>query len=82
VTEEELAHFGVKGMHWGQRNSEIPGVSRSTSRDAAKDAKEFARAKAFYGEGAGTRRKLIRGTVEGKSKSRCELQEGLRSPSG
>lgn len=65
---DELAHFGVKGMHWGQRKSEIPGVSRKTSHDAAKDAKEFARAKQFYGEGAGTRRKLIKGTVEGKSR--------------
>lgn len=66
---DELTHFGVKGMHWGHhKNSDIPGVSRKTSRDAEKDAKEFARAKAFYGEGAGTRRKLIKQTVEGKSK--------------
>lgn len=45
-----------------------PGVSRRTNREAAKDAKEFARAKMFYGQGAGTRRKLIKATVEGKSK--------------
>lgn len=64
----ELSHFGVLGMKWGVRRSDIPGVSRKTSRDAAKDAKEFARAKQFYGEGAGNRRKLIKGTVEGKSK--------------
>jgi hypothetical protein len=37
-------------------------------REASRDAKEFARAKQFYGEGAGTRRKLIKATVEGKSK--------------
>lgn len=66
--EDVIEHFGTKGMKWGVRKSDIPGVSRGTSRDAAKDAKEFARAKMFYGEGAGNRRKLIKGTVEGKSK--------------
>lgn len=66
--ESEFVHFGVKGMHWGQRKSDVAGVSVKTSHDAAKDAHEFARAKAFFGEGAGTRRKLIKQTVEGKSK--------------
>lgn len=65
---DELAHFGVKGMHWGVRHEGPEGVSSKTNRDAKKDAHEFARAKAFYGEGAGTRRKLIKQTVEGKSK--------------
>jgi len=55
-------------MKWGVRNDLPEGVSSGTARDARKDAKEFARAKAFYGEGAGTRRKLIKQTVEGKSK--------------
>lgn len=55
---EELAHHGVKGMKWGVRKD----------REARKDAEEFARAKLFYGEGAGTRRKLIKAQVEGKSK--------------
>lgn len=64
-----LTHYGVKGMHWGVRKSDhLEGVSRSTHREARKDAKEFARAKQFYGQGAGTRRKLIKATVEGKSK--------------
>lgn len=62
----ELMHFGVKGMKWGVRHDGPAGVSSSTNRVAKKDAKEFARAKAFYGEGAGTRRKLIKQTVEGK----------------
>ena len=66
--EEVLEHHGIKGMHWGTRKDDAPGVSRSTNRNAKKDANEFARAKAFYGEGAGTRRKLIKQTVEGKSK--------------
>ena len=51
-----LCHYGVKGMKWGVR------------RKARKDAKEFARAKMFYGEGAGTRRKLIKATVNERSK--------------
>jgi hypothetical protein len=68
VLREELMHYGVKGMKWGVRRDRPDGVSRSTNRDARKDAKEFARAKQFYGEGAGTRRKLIKATVEGKSK--------------
>ncbi|ASU03924.1 hypothetical protein SEA_FRODOSWAGGINS_11 [Streptomyces phage FrodoSwaggins] len=66
---EELIHYGVKGMKWGVRKSRPNGVSRSINRDAAKDAKEFARAKMFYGEGAGTRRKLIKAKVESKSKN-------------
>ncbi|QEQ93510.1 hypothetical protein SEA_GIRLPOWER_11 [Streptomyces phage GirlPower] len=65
----ELKHYGVKGMKWGVRKDRPNGVSRSINRDAAKDAKEFARAKMFYGEGAGTRRKLIKAKVESKSKS-------------
>lgn len=61
-----LEHFGKKGMKWGVRNSDRGGVSRSTDREARKDADEFARAKLFYGQGAGTRRKLIKATVESK----------------
>lgn len=75
--QPELAHFGIKGMHWGQHKSDLPGVSRGTNKDAAKDAHEFARAKAFYGEGAGTRRKLIKGTVEGKSKRSPEYKKAF-----
>lgn len=52
----ELYHYGVKGMKWGVR------------RRAQKDAKEFARAKMYYGEGAGNRRKLIKATVNERSK--------------
>lgn len=67
IIDEEvyLEHFGVKGMHWGIRNAH-DGVSRRTHREARKDAEEFARAKMFFGEGAGTRRKLINKTVEAK----------------
>lgn len=71
ISDEEadfLAHYGVKGMHWGIRKDRAPGASRKTNKAAAKDAKEAARAKMFYGEGAGTRRKLINATVEARSK--------------
>lgn len=67
--EEALAHFGVLGMKWGVRRGESSsGIPRTTDKDARKDAQEFARAKMFYGEGAGTRRKLINATVNAKSK--------------
>lgn len=66
--EDFLEHFGVKGMRWGVRKDSAPGVSSKTDRDARKDAEEFARAKMFYGQGAGNRRKLIKATVETKSK--------------
>lgn len=68
LNEDLLMHYGIKGMKWGTRKSELPGVSSRTSREARKDAQEFARAKLFYGEGAGTRRKLIKAKVEQKSK--------------
>ena len=68
--DDFLAHYGVKGMKWGVRrngNDRPEGVSARVNRDAKKDAREFARAKMFYGEGAGTRRKLIKATVDQKS---------------
>ena len=68
---EALAHFGVKGMKWGVRKEEDgpAGVPRKTNKMAKEDAEEFTRAKLFYGEGAGTRRKLIKARVEARSKS-------------
>ena len=63
--DEFLAHYGVKGMKWGVRKDR-GGVSRKTDREARKDAQESARAKMFYGDGAGTRRKLINKSVEAK----------------
>jgi hypothetical protein len=69
-----LEHYGVKGMKWGirkDRNGKDRNLSRAQrkiSKDAEKDAVEFARAKMFYGEGAGNRRKLIKATVNQKKK--------------
>lgn len=68
LDDDLLMHFGVMGMKWGVRKNDAPGVSRRTNKEAAKDSQEFARAKMFYGEGAGTRRKLIKAKVETKSK--------------
>jgi hypothetical protein len=62
--DEFLEHFGVMGMHWGHRKDRAPGVSKGTDNQARKDAEEFARAQMFFGEGAGTRRKLIRNRVD------------------
>ncbi len=75
--DEFLAHFGVKGMKWGVRNAS--GISSRTNREARKDAKEFTAAKMFYGEGAGTRRKLINNTVAAKSKKDPRYKEAFDS---
>ena len=55
-----LKHFGVKGMHWGEHRARSQAIS---------DANEHVKAKLFYGEGAGTRRKLIKAKVETRSKN-------------
>lgn len=67
--EEYLEHYGVKGMKWGtRRNGRPSSTPRKTERMAAKDAKESARAKMYYGEGAGVRRRQINNTVKSRSK--------------
>lgn len=65
MVDDIIMHFGTKGMKWGVRKD---GTRRSTDREARKDAAEYSKAQMFYGQGAGTRRKLIKNTVEAKSK--------------
>lgn len=65
--DDFLAHYGVVGMKWGRRKG-VDGVSFRTNRIAAKDAKEQALAKMYYGEGAGIRRRQIKNTVESRKK--------------
>lgn len=64
-----LAHYGVKGMKWGVRRFKEKLADGRQRRMAKHDAKEYARAKMFYGEGAGNRRKLIKNTVEQRRKN-------------
>lgn len=52
----------------GKDESTFTREEKKISNDARKDAEEFARAKAFYGEGAGNRRKAIKTSVEAKKK--------------
>lgn len=72
VAMSDLEHHGIKGMHWGIRTKEvhpdIADVPKKIRKEASTDAEEFTRAKLYYGEGAGTRRKLIKAKVEAKKK--------------
>lgn len=63
-----LAHYGKIGMRWGHRTAQDRN-ERHTARLASKDAKRYADAKMFYGETAGTRRKLLKAELD-KKKSR------------
>ena len=75
---EALEHYGVKGMKWGVRKNKEPS-SRKINRMAKKDAKEYARAKMYYGEGAGNRRKLIKNTVEQRSKNSSRYKSAFET---
>lgn len=79
IVEDFLTHYGVKGMKWGVRRTpeQLGRASRRVERSAKKDAKENARAQMFYGEGAGTRRKLIKNTVAEKSKNTPGYKEAF-----
>lgn len=63
--KEYLCHYGILGMKWGQRSTQSRN-ERHTARLASKDAKRFADAKMFYGETAGTKRKLLNAELNKK----------------
>ncbi len=69
-----LRHHGIKGQKWGVRRFQNKDGTltelgkKRIAKEAAKDAKEYASAKMYYGKGAGTRRKLIKASVEQKMK--------------
>lgn len=68
-----LEHYGVMGMKWGVRkSSDRP--SRSIRRMAKRDAKKVAKAKAGYGVGSGTSRRLLDAQV----KQRSNTSEGYK----
>ena len=79
--DDYVIHHGVLGQKWGVRRYQNDDGSytdagrrrythaeKKTIRQASKDAKEYARAKMYYGDGAGNRRKLINATVKQRSK--------------
>jgi len=66
--EKALIHFGILGMRWGVRKNNSTGISKSTEKLAKKDAKRFVEAKLFYGETAGTKRKLLKAELDRKKK--------------
>ena len=76
ISQDTLKHHGIKGMHWGvrryQNNSKngkkLSKVDRKYDKLAKKDAREYAKAKMSYGEGAGNRRKLINAKVNQRRK--------------
>ena len=62
LTEEGKRRYGYYDRQDGTKDY------KRLQKDAAKDAKEYARAKAYYGEGAGIRRKQIKNLISERMK--------------
>lgn len=64
LTEEGKIHYGYYDRGDGTKDY------KRLYKDAEKDAKEYAKAKAYYGEGAGTRRKKIKNLTSERMKDK------------
>lgn len=64
LTEEGKRHYGYYDRADGTKDW------KRLQKDAKKDAKEYARAQAYYGEGAGTRRKKIKNLTSERMKDK------------
>ena len=62
LTEEGKRHYGYYDKPDGTKDY------KRIEKDARRDAEEYARAKAYYGEGAGTRRKQIKNLTSERMK--------------
>jgi len=62
LTEEGKRHYGYYDRPDGTKDY------KRIQKDAQKDASEYARAKAYYGEGAGNRRKKIKNLISERMK--------------
>jgi hypothetical protein len=75
-----LKHVGVLGMRWGHRkNGDYANVKESTISLAKRDAKRHVDAKMFYGDTAGTRRKLLKAEIDKKKKTIPDYEKVLNS---
>ena len=74
-----LKHFGILGQKWGVRRYQNEDGSlteagkaryyKQIDKEALRDAKKYVNAKQYYGEGAGNRRKLLKGELSKKMKN-------------
>lgn len=76
LTEEGKIHYGYYDRKDGTKDY------KRLQKDAENDAREYARAKAYYGEGAGTRRKKIKNIISERMKDPDYKKEFERILSG